>query len=65
MTFPPLHPSPPHHLVLRRDGQHPPDEDPMGDDIQPGVGEAGRLLRPQDVQHVTERRQNLRDGDAG
>ena len=49
------------NFLLRRRGQYPTHEDPVGDDLQPGVGEAGRLGRPQDVKHVAVGGQHLNE----
>lgn len=45
--------------LLRRDGEHAADEDPMGDELEPGVTEARRLGRTQYVQRVAESREHL------
>ncbi len=34
-------------------------EDPVGDDLQPGIGKARRLGGPQDIQHVAIGREHL------
>ncbi len=46
-------------FLLRGEAENASDEDPVGDDLQPGVGEARRLGRTQDVQHVAVGRQHL------
>ena len=46
-------------FLLGREAEYAAYEDPVWDYFQPGVGEPGRLGRPQDVQHVAVGSQHL------
>lgn len=53
------------YLLLRCDSEHSVDEGSVGDELQPGVAEAGRNAGAYNAQRMTERGENLSERDSG